>query len=386
MSETLNPGRAAPVASEISLATYLQELEFLVNIDSGTTDIAGVTQMAEWMAGQYRTLGWHVEQADLGPAVGPGVMATNKPGAEHFDVLLVGHLDTVFPHGTAAVRPFTVEGDIARGPGVADMKSGLLSMLYALRHLEAETRERLAICVVLNPDEEVSSVHSHAWIGTYAKRSDCVLVFEGARADGSLVKARKGVGIYEIEVKGVAAHAGNDHQKGRSAVVELAHWILALSPLTDYAAGTTVNVGIVKGGTVSNVVPETAYAKVDIRFWKTSEFERVEQTLKALQQTPFTPDVRVELGRRSFKPAMELSAGSEALMAVVETAAAAVGEDIGWVAVGGGSDANYTSALGVPSLDGFGPIGGNYHGEKEFLRLDSVIPRIRMVQELLRRL
>ncbi len=386
MIEKHNPGPAASVENEISLDAYRQELEYLVNIDSGTTDIAGVTQMAEWMAKRYRSLGWYVEQADLGPTVGPGVMATNKPGAEHFDVLLVGHLDTVFAPGTAAVRPFAVEGEMARGPGVADMKSGLLSMLHALRHLDAETRDRLAICVVLNPDEEVSSVHSHAWIGTYAKRSDCVLVFEGARADGSLVNARKGVGIYEIEIKGVAAHAGNDHQKGRSAVVELAHWILALSPLTEYAAGTTVNVGIVKGGTVSNVVPEAAYAKVDIRYWKTSEFERIEQKLLQWQKTPFTPDVRVELKRRSFKPAMELSPGAEALMQVVEAAAAAVGESIGWVAVGGGSDANYTSALGVPSLDGFGPIGGNYHGEKEFLMLGSVIPRIRLVQELLRRL
>ena len=386
MMSTHHSGQAAPAASEISLDTYRQELESLVSIDSGTTDIAGVTQMASTMAEQYRRLGWHVEQADLGPAVGPGVMATNKPGAAHYDVLLVGHLDTVFPHGTVAARPFSVEEGVARGPGVADMKSGLLSMLYALRHLDAATLERLAICVVLNPDEEMSSVHSHAWIGTYAKRSDCVLVFEGARADGSLVNARKGVGIYEIEIKGVAAHAGNDHPKGRSAVDELAHWILALSPLTDYTAGTTVNVGIVKGGTASNVVPETAYAKVDIRFWKTSEFERVEQQLLQMQQTPFTPDVRVELKRSSFKPAMELSAGSEALMRVVEAAAAAVGETIGWVSVGGGSDANYTSALGVPSLDGFGAIGGNYHGEKEFLMLDSVIPRIRLVQEVLRRL
>ena len=386
MTGTHKEGAAAPAANEISLVAYRQELAELVNIDSGTADIAGVATMAERMAEKYRALGWHVEFADLGSVVGPGVMATNKPGAAQYDVLLVGHLDTVFPHGTAAARPFTEEEGVARGPGVADMKSGLLSMFYALRHLDAATLERLAICVVLNPDEEISSVHSHAWIGTYAQRSNCVLVFEGARADGSLVNARKGVGIYEIEFKGVAAHAGNDHPKGRSAVVELAHWILALNPLTDYAAGTTVNVGIVKGGTVSNVVPETAYAKVDIRYWKTSEFERVEQKLLQLQQTPFTPDVRVELKRRSFKPAMELLPGSQALMQVVGAAAAAVGESIGWVAVGGGSDANYTAALGVPSLDGFGPIGGNYHGEQEFLMLDSVIPRIRLVQEVLRRL
>ena len=386
MSRADNKEREVTAMSEICIDSYRQELECLVNIDSGTTHIAGVAKVAELMEGKYSAMGWYVERVDLGSAVGPGVMATNAPGAEQFDVLLVGHLDTVFPQGTAAARPFTVDGNVACGPGVADMKSGLLSMAYALKHLDQATLDRLAIGVVLNPDEEMSSVHSHAWIGAYAKRSKCVLVFEGARADGSLVNARKGVGIYEVEVKGVAAHAGNDHQKGRSAIIELAHWILALSPLTDYAAGTTVNVGIVKGGTVSNVVPEQAYAKVDIRFWKTSEFERVEQKLLELQGAPFTPDVSVQLKRCSFKPAMELSVGAEALMKVVETSAAELAEPIRWVAVGGGSDANYTSALGVPSLDGFGPIGGNYHGEKEFLALDSVIPRIRLVQNVLRHL
>ena len=139
----------APAENGISLDSYRQELEVLVNIDSGTADIAGVATMAEQMAEKYRAIGWYVEQANLGPAVGPGLMATNKPGAAQYDVLLVGHLDTVFPHGMAAARPFSVEGDIARGPGVADMKSGLLSMFYALKHLDAATLERLAIVKML---------------------------------------------------------------------------------------------------------------------------------------------------------------------------------------------------------------------------------------------
>ncbi len=221
MSRADNKEREVTAMSEICIDSYRQELECLVNIDSGTTHIAGVAKVAELMEGKYSAMGWYVERVDLGSAVGPGVMATNAPGAEQFDVLLVGHLDTVFPQGTAAARPFTVDGNVACGPGVADMKSGLLSMAYALKHLDQATLDRLAIGVVLNPDEEMRSVHSHAWIGDYAKRSKCVLVFEGARADGSLVNARKGVGIYEVEVKGGAAHAGNDHQKGRSAIIEL---------------------------------------------------------------------------------------------------------------------------------------------------------------------
>ncbi len=370
----------------MNLNDFIEELRPLVNTDCGTTTTAGVAQIAQSMHQKYLDLGWHAEIVDLGSAVGPGVFATNKPGASQYDVLLVGHMDTVFPEGTAAERPLTIDGNIARGPGVADMKAGLISILWALRGLDAATLDRLAIAIAMNPDEETGSVHSHDWIGSIAKKSRCVLVAEAARTDGTLVKARKGVGIYQIEFKGVAAHAGNDHEKGRSAVTELAHWTLALEKLTDYTAGTTVNVGLISGGTATNVVPEHATAKIDIRFWKTSEFEKIERALQELQGKPFTRDVSVTLQRLSFMPAMEASADTEALMRTVEAAGAEMNLPIGWKAVGGGSDANHTAALGIPSLDGFGPIGGNFHNESEYLELDSVLPRIQLLQNVLRRL
>ena len=370
----------------MELQLYIDELRPLVDIDCGTTTLDGVAHVAGLMRQKYLDMGWHAELVDLGPAVGPGVLATNKPGAEHYDVLLVGHLDTVFPVGTVAERPLSIDGNIARGPGAADMKAGLLNIAWALRGLDPETLDRLAICVAMNPDEETGSVHSHDWIGRYAQKSRCVLVAEAARTDGTLVKARKGVGMYQIDFKGVAAHAGNDHEKGRSAVTELAHWTLALNTLTDYAAGTTVNVGQISGGTASNVVPEHASATIDIRFWKTSEFEKIERALHDLQAQPFTPDVSITLKRLSVMPAMEASAKTEALMQTVEAAGAEMGLTIGWKAVGGGSDANHTAALGIPSLDGLGPIGGNFHNENEYLELDSVLPRIQLLQNVLRRL
>lgn len=370
----------------MELNNYIDELRLLVNTDSGTSTITGVAKVAGTMRDKFRDMGWHAELVDFDSSVGPGVIATNKPESKQFDVLLVGHLDTVFPEGTAAARPFSVEGDIARGPGIADMKAGLLSIVYALRTLDKSTLETLAICVVMSPDEEIGSPHSHEWIGDCAKRSKCVLDFEPARSDGSLVKGRKGVCGYQIDFVGVAAHAGNDPQGGRSAVIEMAHWIHALATLNDYSAGTTLNTGRVAGGTARNVVPDRACAKVDIRFWRMSEFERIEQALFEMQKRPFTPGVTVNLTRQSFRPAMEVSEKTEALMRIVEDAGKAMDLPVEWKVVGGGSDASNTASLGVPSLDGFGPIGGNFHGDGEFMRLDSVIPRIRLVKNVLQRL
>lgn len=370
----------------MELNNYIDELRLLVNTDSGTSAVAGVAAVAGMMREKFRDMGWHTEIVNFGSNVGPGLFATNKPQSRQFDVLLIGHLDTVFPEGTAAARPFSVEGDMARGPGVADMKAGLLSIVYALRTLEKSTLDRLAICVVMNPDEEVGSPYSQEWLGDCAKRSKCVLDFEPARSDGSMVKARKGVSGYQIDFMGVAAHAGNDPQRGRSAVIEMAHWIQALAKLNDYSAGTTLNAGSVAGGTARNVVPDHACAKVDIRFWKTSEFEKIEQALFEMQKQPFTPGITVKLTRQSFRPAMEVSEKTEALMRIVEDAGKAMDLPVEWRAVGGGSDACNTANLGVPSLDGFGPVGGNFHGDDEFLRLDSVIPRIRLVKNVLQRL
>ncbi|MBV8047679.1 MAG: M20 family metallopeptidase [Paludibacterium sp.] len=370
----------------MELERYIEELRQLVNTDSGTATLSGVAKMAEMMRQKYRDMGWHAEMVDLGDDVGPGVWATNKPDAEQFDVLLFGHMDTVFPEGTAAARPFTVEGNIARGPGVADMKSGLLSIVYALRALDQATLDRLAIGVVMNASEEVASDRARDWIADCSQKSRCVLVFEGARADGSLVKARKGISSIQIDFKGVAAHAGNDPQKGRSAVVEMAHWIQALAGLNDYAAGTTVNVGTVNGGTASNVVPDHASMMVDVRFWKTSEAEKIEQALATLQSKTFTPDITVTVTRLAFKPAMEVSGDTKGLMTTVEEIGAAMHLPIRWSAVGGGSDANISASLGIPTLDGLGPIGANYHGEAEYMQLDSVMPRIQLAVQLLQRL
>lgn len=367
----------------MQLEHYLDELRSVVNIDCGTQTIAGVAEVAARFTRLYQQEGWYAEQVDLGNKVGPGVFVTNQPDSGHYDVLLVGHLDTVFPPGTAAERPMSLTENRAHGPGVSDMKSGLLNILWALRGLSNTDKQRLRIAVAMNPDEETGSVYSHAWIGELAKRSNCVLVCEAARADGSLVKARKGMARYRLQFHGIAAHAGNDPEKGRSAITALAHAVIAVNTMSDMSKGTTLNVGVISGGDAANIVADYAEAVVDLRFWDNEEYLRVNQSLIERCRQSFLDGVVCNLVQEAHTPAMSPSADTEALMAKVEKAGREEGINITWQAVGGGSDANHTAALGVPSLDGFGPIGANFHSPEEYLVLDSIEPRIRLLRRVI---
>lgn len=366
----------------MNLDHYIEELKTLVNVDCGTQTLAGVATVAGIIEALWQQEGWHTEQVDLGDRVGPGVFVTNKPQTTHFDVLLVGHLDTVFAPGTVAERPMSEDDSRLYGPGVSDMKSGLLNILWAMRGLDAADKNRLSIAVAMNPDEETGSVHSHQWIGELAKRSRCVLVCEAARADGSLVKARKGMAGYHLTFSGVAAHAGNDPEKGRSAITALANSIIAINALTDWDRGTTLNVGVIRGGSAANVVADTAVAELDVRFWENDEYDRVNQALNALCEKGFSDGVTTTLTQVNHKPAMATSEATQALMQQVEAAGKAEGIAITWQAVGGGSDANHTAALGIPTLDGLGPVGAGFHSPAEWLDKASIEPRIRLLKRV----
>lgn len=367
----------------MNLDHYIEELKTLVNVDCGTQTLEGVARVADIIESLWQREGWHTEQVNLGDNVGPGVFVSNKPQAEQFDVLLVGHLDTVFPAGTVACRPMRQDATRLYGPGVSDMKSGLLNILWAMRGLDAADKERLAIAVAMNPDEETGSVWSHEWIGELAKRSRCVLVCEAARADGSLVKARKGMAGYHITFSGVAAHAGNEPEKGRSAITALARSILAINDLADLDKGTTLNVGVIHGGSAANVVAESAVAELDVRFWENDEYDRVHHALNALCEKGFFEGVTTSLTRVNHKPAMAASEATQALMEQVEAAGREEGIPITWQAVGGGSDANHTAALGIPTLDGLGPVGAGFHSPTEWLDIASIEPRIRLLRRVI---
>ncbi|WP_279151338.1 M20 family metallopeptidase [Photobacterium iliopiscarium] len=365
-----------------SLNNYLEELRPLINLDCGTLTVDGIDVVATTMAQKYLDLGWNVKRIDCGIA-GTGLEVRNKPQADHIDVMLIGHMDTVFPVGTAAARPMTHDNERAYGPGVSDMKSGLLSVVYTLRDLDPTALDALSICVCMNPDEEIGSLHSETWLKSVAVNAKHVLVAEAARADGSLVKARKGMARYRLSFHGKAAHAGNEPQNGRSAITEMAHWILAINALTDFDSGTTLNAGVVSGGAGANIVPDFAEVVVDVRFWDNDEYAAVDAQIRTLTETPFVDGVTITVEREAHKPSMVPSPQTEVLMAQVEAVGKELGIDITWQAVGGGSDANLTAVLGIPTLDGLGPIGAGFHSADEWLDLASIEPRIRLLQQVL---
>lgn len=371
---------------KFSLNEYLEELRPLINVDCGTYTLDGIEFIAAQFEAKFADMaGWQVKRVDCGKA-GVGLEIRNKPQASDIDVMLVGHMDTVFPLGTAELRPMSCDADKAYGPGVSDMKSGLLNVVYAMRHLDPSVLDALSICICMNPDEETGSLDSVDWIQAVAKQAKQVLVAEAARADGGLVKARKGMARYKLTFDGIAAHAGNEPEKGHSAITEMANWVLAINRMTNFESGTTLNVGIVSGGAGANIVPEHAEAIVDIRFWSNEEYDEVDTRLNAMIEQTFDSEVKVELKREAYKPSMVPSEATVALMEIVEQAAQELAIEINWKEAGGGSDANNTAVLGVPTLDGLGPVGAGFHSDQEYLLLDSIEPRIKLLMRVIEKL
>lgn len=368
---------------QFDLATYLADLKYLVNIDSGTGYPEGVAKVAAFFEKAFAGLGWQVQAHRFDPAVGPCLEVTNS-SREDYDVLLIGHTDTVFPAGTAAERPFTIRDGKAFGPGVNDMKAGLLLMYYALGFLHREKKlGDISLCVALNSDEEISSRYSRQWLEKLSRRSRYALILEPARADGNLVNKRKGVGRYKIEIAGVAAHSGVDPEKGCSAIQELAHWILALHEKTDFATGTTVNVGLAAGGTAVNVIADKARAEVDTRFFSLGEADGIEAVMRELVDSPKTAGVKAKVSGGVTRPPMMPSDETLRLCREIERIGQAVGVKVGWTTTGGGSDGCFSASLGVPTIDGLGPVGGGSHGIGEYVIVGSIAPRYDLLRAII---
>lgn len=362
------------------LNDYLKDLEPLVNLDCGTANRAGVTRAAEIMKGYFESIGFVCELVDLGPSVGKGLLCRNKPDADHYDVMMNGHLDTVFPDGTAAERPLRVEGDRAYGPGCSDCKGGVLAAYYACKTADPKDLERLSICCAFNPDEETGSKASTAWLCEHGKKARNVLVFEAARAGGELVRSRKGVASYRVTFKGVSSHAGNNPKDGRNANIAAMRFALAAYGLADESLGTTVNPGVIHGGTVSNVISDRCTVEIDTRYWFDEHHASLDRALRELANSTWVEGVTQTIEMLNRSPAMPLSPDTKELVAKITEAARLEGFEASWIDAGGGSDGNHIAAMRVPVIDGCGPAGGGFHCDKEFLRLDTVEERIRMVR------
>lgn len=368
-----------------NLDTYLQELEKLVNIDSGSKCLAGVERVGEYFADKFKTLGWKITRHNFDQTIAPCFEISNTD-KEAYDVLLLGHIDTVFPAGTVQERPFIIKDKRAYGPGVIDMKSCILSTYYALEQLQAEGKlQDKAVCLILNSEEEVGSNFTQTWIETLAAKSRYVLVIESARVNGDLVLSRKGLGRYDLEFKGVSAHAGVAPENGISAIGELAYWITELHSLTDIAAGLTVNVGVVSGGTAANVIAEQAKAEVDFRYVNPQQIEQIERKLKELIAHSQQAGVKVIIQGGANRPPMMPNEQTKVLCALTEKIGQEVGVEVNWAATGGGSDGNFTAAIGIPTIDGLGPVGGGAHSATEYLEIESIEKRLLLLKKLIER-
>jgi glutamate carboxypeptidase len=268
------------------------------------------------------------------------------------------------------------------GPGVLDMKAGIVISLAAIEALQKDNGLNHPVTLLCTSDEETGSLTSQTLIEDLARESELVLVMESALLDGSLKTWRKGVGEFWVKVKGRAAHAGGAHEEGRNAIEEMSHQVLAIQKLTNYERGTTLNVGVMHGGTVSNVVPEEAVAQVDVRVMQPGEWERIEAEMQALK--PALDGTSLEITGGLNRPPMPFDETMKATFEKAKAIAAGVGIELKAGGSGGGSDANFVAPLGVPVLDGLGAIGEGLHSEREFIFADSLQERAKLLVALLR--
>jgi glutamate carboxypeptidase len=295
-------------------------------------------------------------------------------------ILLLCHMDTVFPPGTIGKFPYREADRKIFGPGTLDMKAGIVIALAAIQEAQQSGLKR-PVMLLCTSDEETGSLTSRGHIEQLAKESALVLVLEGGLVDGSLKTWRKGVGEFLVRTKGRAAHAGGDHEKGRNAIEEMAHQVIAIQKLTDYSKQTTLNVGVIQGGTVSNVVPEETVIQVDVRVMQPGEWERLESAMNKLQ--PVLDGTSIQISGGLNRPPMPFDDTMKATFEKARSIAAGVGMELKAGGTGGASDANFVAPLGIPVLDGLGAVGEGYHSEREYIFADSLDERAKLVAALL---
>lgn len=360
---------------------YLQLLEALVRCETPSRDRAGADAFVELLTQRLTSDGWSLRR-EARDEVGDILLAQLRAGAPGPSTLLLCHYDTVHPRGSFGSRVWLVDGDRAAGPGVLDMKAGIAAAVLAPALLAAAGLAPAGpITLLVSSDEDIGSDASRALIEAEAKRHDRVLVLEPSRDDGALKTGRKGVAGYDVSVRGLASHAGLAPQDGASALLELSHLVIELSTLGDDAVGTTVTPTVASAGTATNVVPERATLAVDVRVPSLAEAERVDAAVRGY--APRDARVRVEVQGGLNRPPMEANAVNAPLFERARALAAAAGWSVDGAVVGGGSDGNFTAALGVSTLDGLGSVGGGAHTGSEHIRIGDSLDRLGLLAALL---
>lgn len=347
-------------------------LQQLVDTDSNSYDKAGVDAVGDLLTAQLQADGISVERIAV-EGFGDMLLA-ELPGGPGKPVLLLGHRDTVFPKGTTTTRGYTRDEKLAYGPGVADMKGGLVLDCFALKALKHAGPLPFPVQILYTGDEEIGSGSARVHIERYARAARAVLNPEPGRASGNVVSARKGGATLIIEVSGRAAHSGVNHADGASAIEALAHKVIKLHALTDYPAGITTNVGLISGGTSSNTVAPTATARLDVRFIELRQWDEILAAIQAIVDTEERPGTSARLLEATTFLPMEAQHSHE-LLQIYQSVAAELGFSVDGEFTGGCADSGFTASLGIPTLCGLGPVGGKVHTDREYLELDTLVPR-----------
>jgi glutamate carboxypeptidase len=350
-------------------------LREVVNIDSGSYDKAGVDavgQRFQTFFAEHSLTTTTEANATFGEAI--HIRLDDKPSNEK-PILLMGHRDTVFPKGEVAKRPFTIDGGRAYGPGVADMKAGLVMNAFVLAAFKKHGGNPAPLAGLITSDEEIASPSSRPIIEAAARKARCVLNSEPGRPTGAVVTGRKGGVFMVFEIIGKAAHSGGAFEKGISAIAELAHKIVAIHALTDLKRGITLNVGLVRGGQSVNTTAPSAGGDIDFRYINPADRADILEKIKAIVAHATVPGTTASLVIRGEFLPLTQNADAAALFAGYASAAGQVGLAITGEFSGGCADSGFTAAVGCPTLCSVGPVGGNAHTEEEYLELDSIVPR-----------
>jgi len=355
----------------------------MVEMESPSDNKEALDRLGEFLAGEFSSIGAQVsfsQQSDAG-----NHLKAEFDGNSGKPILLLGHFDTVWPLGTLANMPFRIEGGRALGPGIYDMKTGIAMMLFALRMLREIGVTHRPVTVLLDTDEEIGSRTGRPLVEATARNCEAVLVLEPSQTiQGFLKTARKGVGDFLLQVRGRASHAGVDFEKGHSAIVELSRQLLDVANFTDLKRGITVNPGLVYGGTRTNVVAAEAVAEIDVRIARLADGPELEKKFQSLK--PYDPGCTIEITGGINRPPMERTESTVRLFQIAKEQAAALGMPIQEASTGGGSDGNFTSALGIPTLDGLGAVGEGAHASHESIVIEELPKRTALLAALIQSL
>jgi len=371
------------MTSEFDTDAMVAGLSRWVLEESPTRDAAAINRMIDLVTAEVEELPIAVERLPGRQGLGDTLVMRAGPRTDAKGILVMSHVDTVHPKGTIdGPLPLRRDGDRLYGPGVYDMKGGAYLALEAFKRVAVAGSAQLPITFLFTPDEEIGSPTTREIIEDEGRRASYALVTEPARDGGKIVTARKGVGRFDVRVEGRPAHSGTSHQLGRSAIREAARQILDIEAMTDYGRGITTTVGLVSGGTAANVIPHFTYFSVDLRV--INEADGVAASEKILSLKPYDPDVKLTVTGGMNRPAYVKTDEIARLLAHAQQLAADIGfELVDSPMTGGGSDGNFTAALGVPTLDGLGIDGDGAHTLQEYGLISSLAPRARLMQRLL---